>query len=311
MYFSLFQKYHLIKYFLSEKYLKQKKYVMEKYINMVNENEFNFEKLFNESITWSYILKIQHIKDKTICKIYRDTKPLEKNYYSFEKPELFLFDVIENYQNKIDKDLLKDIIHLSNKSLSEHLIKLKELERIFTPLVMISKGADKELTLYNQTILSLPCYYPQISSLPQKSIKKNHSCIYTCTDINHVILYLLHYLITHKYTIKKCKHCEKYFATNHFSTNYCTRNSPMKKYSQLNCALAKKRSLENISSKMKTIYNYLYLFRDEENINNFITEYKILKNKVIETPTVSAIEELEDYISRENVKRFYSKSNSN
>lgn len=85
----------------------------------------------------------------------------------------------------------------------------------------------------------------------------------------------------------------------------------MKKYSQLNCALAKKRSLENISSKMKTIYNYLYLFRDEENINNFITEYKILKNKVIETPTVSAIEELEDYISRENVKRFYSKSNSN
>lgn len=51
MYFSLFQKYHLIKYFLSENYLKQKKYVMEKYINMVNENEFNFEKLFNESIT--------------------------------------------------------------------------------------------------------------------------------------------------------------------------------------------------------------------------------------------------------------------
>lgn len=85
----------------------------------------------------------------------------------------------------------------------------------------------------------------------------------------------------------------------------------MKKYSQLNCASAKKRSLENISSKKKTIYNYLYLFRDEENINNFITEYKTLKNKVIETPTVSAIEELEDYISRENAKRFYSKSNSN
>lgn len=89
MYFSLFQKYHLIKYFLGENYLKQKKYVMEKYINMVNENEFNFEKLFNESITWSYILKIQHIKDKTICKIYRDTKPLEKNIIHLKNQNYF------------------------------------------------------------------------------------------------------------------------------------------------------------------------------------------------------------------------------
>jgi len=51
--------------------------------------------------------------------------------------------------------------------------------------------------------------------------------VYQCDSIEDVCIASLHFLITHKFNIRKCKNCGKYFVAYHRSdTEYCDRISP-------------------------------------------------------------------------------------
>lgn len=51
--------------------------------------------------------------------------------------------------------------------------------------------------------------------------------VYNCNTIEDVCIASLHFLITHKFHIRKCKNCGKFFVAYHRSdTEYCDRKSP-------------------------------------------------------------------------------------
>ncbi len=64
-------------------------------------------------------------------------------------------------------------------------------------------------------------------------------------NITQVLCSALYYYALNDYKIKKCIHCKKWFATKNGKIDYCSRKSPIEKYSHLKCVDAQQRIRKN------------------------------------------------------------------
>lgn len=131
--------------------------------------------------------------------------------------------------------------------------------------------------------------------------QKEHTWIYLCHSMADIPFSVLHYLLIHGYKIRKCEHCEKYFATKSLKTKYCMRNSPCKGHENLNCAEAVDHIMKNLKKRKKAIYDHLgRTYPVAQNL--FLDEYEAFLPRGCEKRAVD-LEALEFLTSKDQVRK--------
>ncbi|WP_283606646.1 hypothetical protein [Faecalispora anaeroviscerum] len=130
-----------------------------------------------------------------------------------------------------------------------------------------------------------------------------HRFVYTCHSTLDIVFSVLHYLFFNKFQFRKCEHCEKTFATQTLKQKYCSRKSPCKEYTHLDCGAAVDHFMKKIKKRRKLIMTCLNNFYPLA-YNKFMVEYDA-HNLVADKQTTRSwktLEKLDFITSKEYVK---------
>ena len=125
---------------------------------------------------------------------------------------------------------------------------------------------------------------------------------YSCHSLADVICSVWHYLILHDYKFSQCNHCGRYFATVTLKKLYCDRKSPYPKFDQHCCEQAVRNIKQKLARRKKSAYTYINSYYTG-GVNQFLDRYAFLKDKADELSSVENLRALDDFLSKENVRR--------
>lgn len=125
------------------------------------------------------------------------------------------------------------------------------------------------------------------------------------SDVTQVLIAILYYYEYHGYSLVKCKHCGKWFATKSQKNEYCGRTSPC--YNLVVCGkkvLSSKRTCndavgiikQRLADRRKQIYNKWYAEGLEDECFELNERFYEYKTAIKENPTVETITACMEYL---------------
>lgn len=125
------------------------------------------------------------------------------------------------------------------------------------------------------------------------------------SNVTQVLIAILYYYEYHGYSLVKCKHCGKWFATNSQKNEYCGRTSPC--YNLVVCGkkvLGSKRTCneavgiikQRLADRKKQIYNKWYAEGLEDECFELNERFYEYKTAIKENPTVETITACMEYL---------------
>lgn len=271
-----------------------------------------------------------------LCDLH-DIFDSDKKYY-------YEYNFNDNYKNHIfciDDEIKNEIKQYINEEIDNHIDETKRIEYnsfiISSKFLFDSFQNDYEYSISDfsfmrelndisytyefqtyETDKYLSVYFPNDLSV-QKTINEmiyDENCLYRfhykCYTLEDTLFAIWHALIFHGYNkFVKCQHCGKYFVTNSFRNKYCSRKSPITKYSHLNCEQASRNASQYIRKRKKAIYEYMYTFKND-NVDDFLNAFADLKKNIITSGSnkysVHFIETIEFFLNKDNIqKNWYDK----
>lgn len=133
------------------------------------------------------------------------------------------------------------------------------------------------------------------------------------STVTQVLIAILYYYEYHGYSLVKCKHCGKWFATKSQKNEYCGRTSPC--YNLVVCGkkvLGSKRTCndavgiikQRLADRKKQIYNKWYLEDvDTDRIDELIRKYHFFSSAIRESPTVENITACMEYLYSDSMPK--------
>ena len=99
-------------------------------------------------------------------------------------------------------------------------------------------------------------YHLSIKHIPLNICDLNDGIqIKNVNSLLDIVFHLLYYYAYNNLKIKKCEHCDRWFATSSLKNKYCTRKSTFYGYTHLNCEQAVRNIIQEITRERKRIYN--------------------------------------------------------
>ena len=125
------------------------------------------------------------------------------------------------------------------------------------------------------------------------------------SNVTQVLIAILYYYEYHGYSLAKCKHCGKWFATKSQKNEYCGRTSPC--YNLVVCGkkvLGSKRTCneavgiikQRLADRKKQIYNKWYAEGLEDECFELNERFYEYKTEIKENPTVETITACMEYL---------------
>lgn len=233
-------------------------------------------------------------------------------------------DVIKTYnEERAFKDLIIDkstdtyyfsfALYIKSIILSNTIPNLNELEKIrvyynikLDYTISYKKKNDKKGI--NQYKKCEDEYIPLqfgFSNMEEKDNKESYKYVYNCSNLTEVLFAILHCLVMNKYNkIKKCNHCGGLFFYNHEKQKYCQRKSPYKNYEKHNCEQAVRNIKKKFADRKKSIYTIINNYH-VENLYKFMNDWDKLRKIVDECSSVENLKKLENFSSKENIRKNY------
>lgn len=159
------------------------------------------------------------------------------------------------------------------------------------PLSQMSNNRAKKFPQYTYKELHYEYGKKNTILTKNKYLEEEHKFIYKCFSLKEVLLSILHYLVIHSYTFKRCSLCQKDYAKGkgHGRFSGCDRISEY----NIESYLSGKQKSDYLKSN-KTCRDTLKFFKrqnsyDEKNITHYydstrknVTEYRKIYDKLLE-----------------------------
>lgn len=209
--------------------------------------------------------------------------------------------LFEEDNQKEWEDYYESICDLRIRVEREELSSLDEFERL-RPYYNLT--FNYSFVVKNENGINYPMQlgFCEVEPSYLQKTETDHYCIYECHSMKDGAFSILHYLFLNNYKLRRCEHCEKYFATKKLKTKYCGRYSPYKGYEDKPCGVAVDHILKKIKKRKVNILKYMGNYYPEAK-PKFCEECDALLKK---EKSIANLDELEYLTSKEHIKeRWY------
>ncbi|MFQ9513024.1 MAG: hypothetical protein ACLR19_05195 [Clostridia bacterium] len=160
-----------------------------------------------------------------------------------------------------------------------------------------------DLTFRSDIYTNVPLKFGYCSTEKALEVSNKEQYFYICYSMIDVPFAILHFLLRNDYKFKRCEHCEKFFATHSYKQKYCTRKSPLLKYSNLECGEAVNKAMVDLRKRKSTIYTNINRHHPE-NLNDFLDEFDMF-GAVKSEKRAEDLDVLETLTDKKHRKRWY------
>ncbi|MBQ6143364.1 MAG: hypothetical protein IJI84_02590 [Clostridia bacterium] len=120
--------------------------------------------------------------------------------------------------------------------------------------------------------------------LKYENSKKTRS--YKCENDMEFYIALANEVVLHNLKPNFCVHCGGLFFTSTLKQKYCHRKSKVKNYTHLDCNKAVRDIKQQLRRKKKQIYNRLYNYWEQNDIDKFLNEVNPYFDKIKVVPSI-------------------------
>ncbi len=237
------------------------------------------------------------------------------NYISTKDDELKFYCNIETALGNIIEYIEKNLL-LNSNDYAENIFNkfshndykkldvlgFEEIGKVYDEHSKLFDKSINEIKLTTNNLDEIRCKLKVFSALTPLHIEYyQHREL---TDISQVLFALMNFYSLNGYKLKRCKHCQKWFATKNLKNEYCSRKSPLLNVlyksnideEKHNCHRAVKDVMKKIQQKHKKNYDFIYLYAQDD-LNNYVNKYAELKELSLKQPTVENLTNLYNFVN--------------